>query len=189
MAPPGGVSVLAARLANTYASVAAAAPKALILVTGYPYLFETPAATNPNFSTIVAINQATTALNATIAGVVGTLQAAGVNIEYVDVTAAFDGHEIGSAVPFINSTGPDAFHPNAAGYVAYAAALEAALPTKHGYDTDDNRPGGWGAGAAHLSCSRWTLGGGRSVVDWFAADLVVGMEQRLVEQVPDVAPA
>ncbi|MBA3528149.1 MAG: lipase, partial [Propionibacteriaceae bacterium] len=38
-APPGGVSVLAARLATTYASVAAAAPKALILVTGYPYLF------------------------------------------------------------------------------------------------------------------------------------------------------
>ena len=56
----------------------------------------------------------------------------GVNIVYVDVTAAFAGHGIGgTGVPFINppGTGIEAFHPTAAGYVAYAAAISAALPS------------------------------------------------------------
>ena len=41
-APPNGPSVLATRLAATYGAVATAAPRADILVTGYPYLFEPP---------------------------------------------------------------------------------------------------------------------------------------------------
>jgi lysophospholipase L1-like esterase len=45
----------------------------------------------------------------------------------VDVTAAFAGHGIGSPDPWINATGPDAFHPTAAGYTAYTAAIRAAL--------------------------------------------------------------
>ena len=44
------------------------------------------------------------------------------------MTTAFAGHGIGSPVPYINATGPDAFHPNDAGYAAYAAALSSALP-------------------------------------------------------------
>jgi hypothetical protein len=44
-------------------------------------------------------------------------QAAGVNIVYVDVTAEFAGHGIGSKKPFINSDGVGAYHPNAAGYL------------------------------------------------------------------------
>lgn len=123
--PPG---VLASHLASVYAAVAAAAPRAVILVTGYPYLFEPPTANNPNAATIVAINDATTALNGTIKRTVTTAQSAGLNIQYVDVTTAFAGHGIGSPVPYINSNGPDAFHPNDAGYAAYAKALSSALP-------------------------------------------------------------
>jgi hypothetical protein len=56
-----------------------------------------------------------------------TTQDPDVNIVYVDVTAQFAQHGIGSPVPFINATGPDAFHPNAAGYRAYADAIFDAL--------------------------------------------------------------
>jgi len=123
-APPGGTSVLGQRLAETYEAVVADAPKATVVVTGYPYLFETPAPTDPNAPTIVAINNATTALNQTIQA---TTAAAGADIDYVDVTAAFAGHGIGSLDPYLNAAGPDAFHPNVAGYAAYTAAIKAAV--------------------------------------------------------------
>jgi lysophospholipase L1-like esterase len=122
-----GSGVFANRLATTYADVAVAAPHARILVTGYPYLFETPGVADPNFATISAVNSATTALNATIAGVVAQAHAAGADIHYVDVTAAFALHGIGSIDPWIGFAGLEAFHPNAAGYRAFAIALEAAL--------------------------------------------------------------
>jgi lysophospholipase L1-like esterase len=129
---PGGSNRLAGRLTEVYNAVAAAAPRALILVTGYPYLFETPPQGSPNEAIILQINQATAALNQTIAT---TVEAAakppsGVNIKYVDVTAAFDDHGIGGSLAlFINvPPHPDAYHPNVDGYKAYAAELSAALP-------------------------------------------------------------
>lgn len=128
--PPAETSVLAARLATTFGAVAAAMPRATILVTGYPYLFETPPVDDENYATVAAVNDATTALNATIAGVVAQVAQSKIDIRYVDVTAAFTGHGIGSPEPWINSAGPEAFHPNEAGYRAYAAALEAALPSR-----------------------------------------------------------
>lgn len=124
LAPRPGGSVLAGRLTTTYATVAAAAPRAQILVTGYPYLFEPPDPTDP---TILAINNATTALNTTIRASVGAAAAAGANIDYVDVTTGFDGHGIGSPHPYFVTTGPDAFHPTAKGYRVYATALREAL--------------------------------------------------------------
>jgi lysophospholipase L1-like esterase len=49
-------------------------------------------------------------------------------VEFVDVRAAFAGHGINSATPWINldlahPTSPDNFHPNAEGYEAYFEAL------------------------------------------------------------------
>ena len=127
-APPGGSSELTRRLTATYRAVAAEAPKALILLTGYPYLFETPTADNPNAATILAINDATTTLNRTIMESVATAaQVDNINIRYVHVANGFAGHGIGSALPFINFAGPDAYHPNAAGYLAYAAAIRSVL--------------------------------------------------------------
>ena len=42
-------------------------------------------------------------------------------------TALFESNEMNDTDPWINITGTDAFHPTAAGYVAYESALQAAL--------------------------------------------------------------
>ncbi|MET0714292.1 MAG: SGNH/GDSL hydrolase family protein [Mycetocola sp.] len=129
MTPPAPrvPSELAVRLATTFTAVAMAAPGATIMVTGYPYLFETPPSTDPNYEAIVQLREATTTLNETIEGVVDQLALTGIDIRYVDVTAAFAGHGIGSADPWINATGQDAFHATAAGYLAYSRAIRAEL--------------------------------------------------------------
>jgi lysophospholipase L1-like esterase len=124
---PTGPSLLATSLAATYGAVATAAPRADILVTGYPILFEAPAEDLPNADTVVALNGATKALNATIKATVAATAAAGVEISYVDVAAGFAGHGIGSERPYLHATGPEALHPTARGYRVYAKALTRAL--------------------------------------------------------------
>ena len=118
-------------LTGLYAKVADAAPRALIVVTGYPYLFAPPPPFDPAFDPVLiaAVNSAIDALNGTIEAAVDA-QPDSVNIVYVDVNEAFGEHGIGGDLPtFINPPGtPDAFHPTPAGYVAYADAISAALP-------------------------------------------------------------
>lgn len=105
-------------------AVKAKAPDARIYVTGYPLLFHSP---GPG-SLQETVNGLTLGLNAVIAGAAGADGPGGA--QYVDVAGAFLGHGIGSADPWINYNpfvpGPDNFHPNAAGYQAYYAALTAA---------------------------------------------------------------
>jgi lysophospholipase L1-like esterase len=118
---------LGKELTNLYADVAEAAPRALIVVTGYPHLFQ------PANALQAAINTAIDQLNTTIEQAVDDADAADTtddNIIYVDVTEAFGDHGIGGDLPtFINPPGTeDAFHPTAAGYVAYANAILAVLP-------------------------------------------------------------
>jgi lysophospholipase L1-like esterase len=127
----GAESELGNRLEDLYAAVAAAAPNALIVVTGYPYLFEQPDPSDPNADIITQINAATALLNCAIEKAVADAQDADINIVYVDVTDDFAEHGIGSAEPFINlpGSGIGAFHPNAAGYEAYAAAISAEIPS------------------------------------------------------------
>jgi lysophospholipase L1-like esterase len=113
-----------------YAEVAKAAPSARIVVTGYPHLFEPTAPYDPDI--ILAVNNATDALNATIRQAVSVTNDADINIHYVDVTEEFAGHGIGCTEPctlFINNL-PDreAFHPTAEGYAAYAEAIKTKLP-------------------------------------------------------------
>lgn len=126
-AAPGLPSRLALRLGAVYSATALLAPRAKILVTGYPLLFQTPPQSDPNYAIITQLNTATVALNATISGTVAKLARAGVNIRYVDVTAGFATHGIGSPVPWINSAGLDIFHPTAAGYQEYARAVKAKI--------------------------------------------------------------
>jgi lysophospholipase L1-like esterase len=119
---------LSINLSVLLGDVADAAPEALIVVTGYPLLFE-PDPRNP---IVTAFNAATAALNTTIeAAVNATRKDTGANIVYVDVTEQFEGHGIGTLDdPFINGPSadfPEAFHPNAAGYRAYAKAISAAI--------------------------------------------------------------
>jgi lysophospholipase L1-like esterase len=115
---------LGSDLTDLYAEVALAAPKARIVVTGYPHLFEP---VNPLFT---AINAAIDQLNSTIEQAVSVANGADVNIHYVDVTEEFAGHGIGAdpSLLFITPAGPEAFHPTAAGYNAYAQAIAVALP-------------------------------------------------------------
>jgi lysophospholipase L1-like esterase len=124
----GQLAGLRDSLIKLYAAVAVEAPNALIVVTGYPYLFGLPTpGCDQMVDVICAINNATTALNATIQQAVAAAAATGINILYVDVTKEFAGHGIGSEEPFINAEGEDAYHPNAAGYRAYAKAIFAAI--------------------------------------------------------------
>ncbi len=131
----GGSEELFNRLSDLYAQVADASPNALIVVTGYPFLFALVQG-DPNLALKTEINNATAALNCTIQKAVSEAKAAGINIVYVDVTNAFgEEHRIGgSGVPFINppppaGTATEAFHPTVAGYEAYAAAISAVLPS------------------------------------------------------------
>jgi lysophospholipase L1-like esterase len=122
---PAKLQALDDALTDLYAKVAARAPDARIVVTGYPYLAD-PA---PDSPIITALNAATDQLNATIKQAVTVTQNADVNIRYVDVTAEFAGHGIFSPNPFINPPGTEAaFHPNALGYSVYATAIADALP-------------------------------------------------------------
>jgi lysophospholipase L1-like esterase len=122
---------LPSALTLLYGDVADAAPKALIVVTGYPLLFELVEG-DPLFDLKAQINGAITLLNSTIRQAVDD-QPDSVNIIYVDVTTPFLGHGIGSTTSFINAPAPgqppsqEDFHPNAAGYRAYADAISAAL--------------------------------------------------------------
>jgi lysophospholipase L1-like esterase len=101
-----GPSELGDLLTNLYTQLADAAPHALVVVTGYPLLFEAPPSGDPR----EAINVATALLNCAIADAAAeAAHATGVKFLYVDVTDAFAGHGIGSAVPFINSSGQTLF--------------------------------------------------------------------------------
>ena len=117
------------RLSATYQTIAEAAPNARLVVTGYPLLFVLPGTSSPSFATTAAVNTATAALNADAESAVARQQDRGVQIWYVPVT--FPNHGVGSARPWVNTKGPAAYHPTAAGYRAYARAFETALAGKH----------------------------------------------------------
>jgi lysophospholipase L1-like esterase len=131
----GKLPVLEIDLTALYGEVAKrAAPEALIVVTGYPHLLESTAPFLPEL--IAALNFATDELNSTIRKAVDAAEAVDPtrdNFVYVDVTDAFEGHGIGSLDdPFINAPIPNEshledFHPNAAGYRAYAKAISTAI--------------------------------------------------------------
>lgn len=107
-------------------AVQAAAPKAEIVVTGYPYLFDPipPGATDPLSRFIYQATDLADRLNATISDA-----AEATGVEYVDVADQFAGHGINSITldPWIilgSSFTEENFHPNEEGYEAYFAALQ-----------------------------------------------------------------
>ncbi|WP_308466991.1 SGNH/GDSL hydrolase family protein [Rathayibacter soli] len=119
------LNVLPDRLAATYAKVVQAAPHARIVITGYPLLFVIPPTDNPEFSTFAVVNAATASMNQQIRDAVGKLKKNGANVAYAPIS--FAGHEFGTKEPWITTSGPDIFHPNAAGYRAMAKAIERVL--------------------------------------------------------------
>jgi lysophospholipase L1-like esterase len=118
-AAQANLPVMAADLAVALATIRAQAPKATVAVTGYPLLLD------PSLPQSAIVNTGIVALNSVIHG---TVAAAGPGFVYVDVVPAFVGHGLGGLDPWIVAPpAPDAFHPNVAGYVAYADAIRAVL--------------------------------------------------------------
>jgi lysophospholipase L1-like esterase len=115
-------NVLPRSLDAVYSAVAAAAPKAHVVVAGYPRIF------SPEFGDYLGasvaeqqvLNDGADQLNDVIA-----TAAADHGFQFVDVTARFVGHGVNAPAAWINDpfdpAGP--LHPNLAGYRAYTAAL------------------------------------------------------------------
>jgi len=112
-----------------YAQVAAAAPHARVVVTGYPRLLspEHGAYLGASPAEQRGLNAAADALDEVIAAA-----SARAGFTFVDVRARFVGHGANAPKPWIlGATDLGAFHPNAAGYRAYTAAVTAALHPHH----------------------------------------------------------
>ncbi|MCC3275924.1 SGNH/GDSL hydrolase family protein [Arthrobacter sp. zg-Y20] len=112
-------TVLAPQLAAEFARIAEAAPRATLVVTGYPHLFETGAPGPLSAEAQALFNAGTDALNAVIAGQVPE------DGVFVDVVDEFAGHGVGSADSWIRfEGGPFDLHPTETGYRdGYTAAI------------------------------------------------------------------
>ena len=116
-AAQSNLPVMAADLTVALATIRSLAPKATVAVTGYPLLLD------PSVPQAPFVNQGVAALNGVIQGVVA---GSGPGFIYVDVVPAFASHGVGSGDPWIvGPPAPDAFHPNPAGYAAYADSIRA----------------------------------------------------------------
>ncbi|WP_457963375.1 SGNH/GDSL hydrolase family protein [Arthrobacter sp. D1-29] len=128
--------VIQANLVEALIAIHKAAPRAKIVVFGYPLLFDPEGGLTllpPEAQMLV--NAGTAALNEAISDAVAIANAeAKANAVYVDVTEEFADHAINSltAESWINFNpqvpfAPENFHPNPAGHDAYADALVAAV--------------------------------------------------------------
>ncbi|WP_253772786.1 SGNH/GDSL hydrolase family protein [Goodfellowiella coeruleoviolacea] len=118
---------LPARLDETYQAISDAAPAARVFVPGYPRLFELNACEGGlSLAKRTVLNEAADLLDEVIAD-----RVAAAGFTFVDVRAAFAGHGVCSADPWINALvqpQDDAFHPTAAGQRnGYFAPLSLAM--------------------------------------------------------------
>ena len=105
----------------TSAHIAAAAHHAHVVVTGYPRLFSPESGDyfNAPPAEQQAMNDGADLLNSVIAEAAGDA-----GFQFVDVTSRFVGHGVNAPEPWVlGVTDPGRFHPNLAGYEAYAAAV------------------------------------------------------------------
>jgi lysophospholipase L1-like esterase len=121
---------LPARLRRTYAAIRKRAPKATVVVVGYPRLFAgkpCSGAGKIDAASQRRLNTGSDLLSRTIA----TEVKRHARFRFADVRDAFEGHGLCSAssrIAGINSgTILNAFHPNPAGYLAYARVIEKRL--------------------------------------------------------------
>ncbi|MFB9309153.1 lysophospholipase L1-like esterase [Agromyces hippuratus] len=115
-------------IAGLVTAIATRSPGAEVLVTGYAIPFQ------PGLLPLTdQVNALAGAMNSLIRAGVAGAAASGIDAGYVDVTALFAGHGVGSGASWLgeNPADPITFlHPNAAGYSAYRDALltASALP-------------------------------------------------------------
>jgi len=118
-------ALLPGLLDRLYTQLTAAAPNAHVVVTGYPRLFspEYGAYLGASVAEQQRLNEGADLLNATMARAAGSH-----GIQFVDVTKRFLGHGVNAPDAWIlGLLDPGAFHPNAAGYETYTAAVTSAL--------------------------------------------------------------
>lgn len=116
-------TTLAPQVRQSLAQLRALAPRAELVLTGYPHLFDeagVPGLLSPEAAAL--FNDGTDALNAVLAAQLPDRRST-----YVDVVDEFAGHGIGSADPWIiYANSPFDLHPNATGYrEGYLAAITA----------------------------------------------------------------
>jgi lysophospholipase L1-like esterase len=115
---------LPARLDRLYEQIRADAPSARVIVVGYPYLFGTNC--TPKDTGMRRLIPPTDLLDATIAQA-----AARHGFQFIDPRAAFRYHSECDEDPWLNHLltheMTKSFHPNAAGYEAYARLVRAVL--------------------------------------------------------------
>lgn len=125
-ATSGRITTLLPELLDwVYGQVAARAPQAHVVVTGYPRLFspEHGPYLRASAAEQEALNDAADLLNRVVAE-----RASAHGFEFVDVTERFLGHGVNAPDPWLRGPAEHgAFHPDADGYGAYAAALTAAI--------------------------------------------------------------
>jgi lysophospholipase L1-like esterase len=123
-------SVLPGRLARVYTAIRGAAPRAHVIVLGYPRLFElTPGCSDPlapNLTRRTKLDEGADVIDSVIYKTV--VQQPGFG--FADVRDEFAGHGVCSADPWINGPSVPSFvgpyHPNQQGYRdGYLAALDA----------------------------------------------------------------
>jgi lysophospholipase L1-like esterase len=123
-------SELPSRLARTYAAIRAAAPRAEVIVLGYPRLFDLAPTCGdplaPNLTRRAKLNEGADVIDNVIYKT--AVQQPG--FRFVDVRNRFDGHGVCSAEPWINGPSTPTFvgpyHPTQQGYrEGYLAALDA----------------------------------------------------------------
>jgi hypothetical protein len=136
------MSALPAGLGSVFEQIGRRAPKARIIVLGYPRPFPVrPEHSVDNIGTAdqLYLNGVVRALDDVIAAAArradGGLAAAGRpgTVEFVDGYAAFDGHELGTAEPYLNAltidfgapaVEPRSFHPDQLGYRSFAQLID-----------------------------------------------------------------
>ncbi|WP_156138624.1 SGNH/GDSL hydrolase family protein [Microbacterium mangrovi] len=120
------LTMVEGRMSALIAAVHSAAPRATIVVTGYPIPFSADLA--QQFPIAAQVNQAVWTLDAALAGAVQQQAAANVAVRFAPVS--FAGHEIGTAAPWLGGDPTDGstfLHPNATGYAVYAQTILAVL--------------------------------------------------------------
>lgn len=115
---------LPARLDQTYATIAAKAPHATVVVTGYPRLFngeDCSAATFFSAGDMERLNGAADTLDG-----VTRAAAARAGFGYVDVRDEFEGHQVCDDPEWVHNLSvriANSFHPKPAGHAAYATEV------------------------------------------------------------------
>jgi hypothetical protein len=120
---------LPGRLRRVFDAIRRRAPRATVIVAGYPRLI----ARGPwcgDDGTLddgeqLKLNEGSDVLARTTASEVGRHR----GFRFADVRTAFDGHEVCSSAPWIHGAGSSisAFHPNGHGYAAYGRVARSAL--------------------------------------------------------------